>query len=160
MHVFGRSVGIARRSDSLAGKEFGNQCRALAIVLARILVRNQFEKNFRRGIAHKAGEVTFGVVLEAAARRVGRLVVHLRQLQRPGVHEGGVAAAMLHQHRTVGHGLIEIMAIEGARSLPVVVQEPKNPLSRRRLLRALMQCCLYFFDGVPVAGHFVQMLDA
>ena len=104
--------------------------------------------------------MTFGVVLKAAARRIGRLVIDLRQLQSPGVHEGGVAAAMLHQHRPVGHGLIEVMAIERARSFPVVVQEPEDPLSRRRLLRALMQCGLYFFDGVLVAGHFVQMLDA
>ena len=104
--------------------------------------------------------MTFGVVLKAAARRVRRLVVDLRQLQRHGVHEGGVAAAVLHQHRPVGHGLIEIMAIEGARGFPVVVQEPEDPLSRRSLLRALMQCSLYLFDGVLVAGYFVQMLDA
>ena len=99
-------------------------------------------------------------MLKAAAGRVRRLVVDLGQLQRPGVHEGGVTAAMLHQHRPVGHGLIEIMAIERAGSLPVVVQEPEDPFSRRRLLRTLMQCSLYFFDGVDVAGHFVQMLDA
>jgi hypothetical protein len=53
----------------------------LAIVQAHIFVWNQFEKNVRRSVAHKTGEVTFCVVLEAAARRVGRLVVDLRQLQ-------------------------------------------------------------------------------
>ena len=35
LHVFGRGVGVAGRSDSLAGKEFGDQCRAAAIVFAR-----------------------------------------------------------------------------------------------------------------------------
>jgi hypothetical protein len=32
-----------------------------------------------------------------------------------------VAASMLNEHRPVGHCLIEIMEIERARSLPVVV---------------------------------------
>jgi len=110
----------------------------VVIVLARVIVRNQFEKNCRCGVAHKTGEMTFGVVLKAAARRVGRLIVHLRQLQSDGVYEGGVAASMLHQDRTVGHGLIEIMTIERTRSFAVVVQKTENPLSKRRLLRASM----------------------
>jgi len=132
----------------------------VVIVLARVIVRNQFEKNCHRGVSHKTSEMTFGVVLKAAARRVGRLIVHLRQLQSEGVHEGGVAASMLHQDRTVDHGLIEIITIERTRSFAVVVQKTENPLSRRRLLRAFMEGGLYCFDGVFVASHSVQMFHA
>ena len=105
----------------------------MTIVVARILVRNKLEKQFRRGIPRKTSEMTCGIVFEAAARRIGRLVVDLRQLQRQGVHEDRVAATVLHHYRSITHGRIEIMAIEGTRRLPVVVQEPEHPLPRRGL---------------------------
>jgi len=44
LNVLRRGVGIARGGDSLGGKELGDQRGGLSIVLARILIRNEFEK--------------------------------------------------------------------------------------------------------------------
>src|ERR1700719_2821447 len=52
------------------------------------------------------------------------------------------------------------MAIDRARSFPIVVQKSQHPLPGWGLRRALVQCSLYFLDGVLVASYFVQMLDA
>src|SRR5882762_12032049 len=75
LNVLRRGVGIARGGDSLAGKELGDQRGGLSIVLARILIRNEFEKDLHPGIAHETCKVTRGIVLEAATGRIGRLVV-------------------------------------------------------------------------------------
>ena len=155
LHVHRRSVGVARRGDSLAGKKFGDQCCPLAIVLARILIRNEFEKDLHPGIGHETREMTRSIVLEAATGRIGRLVADLCQIQRHGIHEGRVAAAVLHEDRVIGYCRIQIMPVDRARSFAIVVQKSEHPFSGRSLQRALVQSSLYFFDGVFIASYFV-----
>ena len=123
-------------------------------------IRNELENDLHPGIPHETREVTRGIVLEAATRRIGCLVLDLRQLQRQGIHEGRMATAVLDEHRVIGHRRIQITPVDGARSFAVVVQKSEHPFSGWSLQRALVQNSLYFFDGVGVAGYFAQMLYA
>src|SRR5258706_14608516 len=77
LHVLGRSVCVACGGGSPAGKELGDQCCALASVLARILIRNEFEKHLHSAIAHETGDLPRHIVPKRATTRIRRLASNL-----------------------------------------------------------------------------------
>src|SRR5437870_11855520 len=126
LNVFSRGVGIARGGNSLGGKEVGDQCCALSIVLAPIFIRNELEKDLHPGIPHESREVTRGIVLEAASRRIGCLVLDLCQLQRQGIHEGRMATAVLDEHRVIGPAASRSPRLMGRGVLPSSYKNPST----------------------------------
>jgi hypothetical protein len=74
----------------------------------RIRKRNHSQEDLGCGIAHKAGKLASGTVLQATARRIS----DFRQLECHRVHERRVAATMLYQHGMIAHRHIEIMPID------------------------------------------------
>jgi hypothetical protein len=66
---------------------------------------------------------------------------------------------MLHQNRMIANCVIKIVSVDRARSFAVVVQKTEHLLTRRRILRTVMQQRFDLLDRVFVARDFAEMLD-
>ncbi len=95
-----------------------------------------FVDHVHRPVRNAAVECAARVAVESSARRIGRVLVDVRHLQRLAVVESGVAAAMMDHNRMVLGDLIQIVNIEQAivLHLGVVEEKPFHPCARRRLL--------------------------
>ena len=102
-----------------------------------------------RAIGDAAVQFAAGVVIEGAARRIGRVLVNAGHLERLAVVERRVAAAMMDDHRMVLRHLVEVVDVELALvlHLGVVEEISLDPSARRRLWRLGAQLVDDAVDG-------------
>ena len=110
-------LGIAHRLHHAGGRRFGN------------VVFHQFDGGFKKD----TGGVAVGIALDAAAGRVGGVLVNAGQTQSRAVDPGGVAAAVAEVDGVVGSNGVKLLGIGKSHHVPIIVfpAAPAHPFPGR-----------------------------
>src|ERR1700682_1009521 len=105
-------------------------------------------------LADVACQFTRGwIMVILSTLRIGGILFQLGEFQGPGIHPGGVSAAMTDENRMLRQCFVEILQRERAivRRLCVIVLKSENPFALGSFLSALSQCSEDFGDGAQIA---------
>ena len=160
----GRCAGVVHRGQAGGVEQLRHVAHAVAGALALLLRRERLAlANAAEHVPGIFGDaaVQLAVLLEEpAVRRVGRGRGDAGQLERLGVIEGRVAAAMRHRHGMIRRCLVEILPRQRPIQLRIVEHEPVDPDFRRGGLRLAPDGRLDFAHRPQVRVDAVQLLDA
>src|SRR5215472_19322696 len=136
------ALGFRGGSDSRAGEHFGDEFYALAMIVAREMVRERLVKKIVGAFGDAAGELSgCRVAVNLPARRIGSLLVDAGHSKGERIRIRGVTAAMVDVHGVIGNRGVQVGNRERAALIRfrVVIFEAENPFSRGSFRGAFAQ---------------------
>src|SRR5215470_619448 len=100
--VHGRALRFGRGGDSRAGHHFRNELHALAMIVAREILRDGFFEKSVGAFRYATRRLSCGwVAIDFASRRIGSLLVYTGLPKRERIRVCGVTASVLDVHGMV-----------------------------------------------------------
>src|SRR5436305_6179469 len=95
--------GVGHRSNARLRHHAADELDAFAMIVAREVCGNESLKSRFRILTKMTSELmSRGIAIVLTTRRIGSIRIDLRGFERERVHPGGVASAMLDEHRMSG----------------------------------------------------------